>query len=118
MSHPQRTETMKAPIEWDVFQRDIFVASSLGATQCVMSLLQGGNPQPWNTLLRISSTAKNTTSPLTKAGPCDKPVIEVTIIAPNPNRMLTMALPVRPIAICHRPFDLSAIMPLTNLDAP
>ena len=37
-----------APIEWEVFQTDILVASSVGGIQWVSRRAQGGNPVPCN----------------------------------------------------------------------
>ena len=63
-------------MEWEVFQKLIFVASSLGGTQCTIRRLQGENPHPWKILFKTSRTAMMTTIELTKSGPCEAPVIQ------------------------------------------
>ena len=50
-----------APIECDVFQIDIFVASSLGRNQCVISRHTGGKPMPCTQPLIIQATPSSST---------------------------------------------------------
>ena len=43
---PQRAMARPAPMEWDMFQIDILVASSSGLIHWVRVLVQGGTPMP------------------------------------------------------------------------
>lgn len=47
-TYPQKMMARPAPIEWEVFQTDILVASRSGTIQWVISRVQGGTPMPWN----------------------------------------------------------------------
>src|SRR5690554_2566803 len=53
--YPQKMMARPAPIEWEVFHSDIFVASFSGFTQCVIKRVQGGTPIPWNQPLRTQN---------------------------------------------------------------
>ena len=115
---PQRMETRAPPIEWAVFQIDIFEASSLGGIQWTRSRLHGANPTPCAMLLRISSTAMDMMKALMKSGPSVVPVIQWLRSAVHPNRKLISTLADKPIAKCQRALARSAMTPLINLETP
>ena len=109
---------MPAPIECEVFQTAVLVASSRGGTQWTSSRLHGGKPHPWKRLLSTSRTAITTTIPPTKSGPEACPVIQVLIRSLHPNRKLRMTQAVRPMTMCQRALKRSAMKPFTNFDTP
>ena len=53
-----------APIEWEVFQIDILVASVSGGNQCVISRQHGGKPMPCTQPLIIQATPSSRTAEL------------------------------------------------------
>jgi len=88
------------PTECDVFQIDIFVASSRGANQCAISREHGGEPIPWNHPLSIHAIPKTTTSDDT------------------PKNTLHSADRISPVAKNVRAFDRSPRNPFANFDTP
>ena len=105
-------------MEWEVFHMAILVASSFGGTQWVIRRLQGGNPQPWNMLLRISSTPITTTIVPTKSGPSVCPVSRVDILSLQPKRKFSATQADSPMMRCQRALKRSAMKPLRSLDTP
>ena len=89
-----------APMECDVFQMDIFVASSRGCIQCVSIFAHGGKPMPCVQPFAIQNTANK----------IDRLV--------QPKRKFISAESANPTAMKTRPFSRSAQKPLTNLLSP
>src|SRR5688572_29137658 len=59
--NPQNAPAIAAPIECDVFQIDILVASVSGGNQCVISRQHGGKPMPCTQPLIIHATPSSST---------------------------------------------------------
>ena len=72
--YPHTTTAQAAPIEWEVFHMDIFVASSDGCIHCGSVRAHGGKPIPWKYWLTMMVMPIIITSVLTTCGPPDAPV--------------------------------------------
>ena len=118
MIAPHSTDTIPAPMECDVFQILILVASSVGGTQCTMRRLHGAKPQPWKTLLRTSRMAISHTMTFTKSGPNSLPEIRALSLALQPKMRFNITQAPSPMTRCHRALDRSARMPLRNFEIP
>ena len=118
ITYPQRITTSPAPIECEVFQSDIFVASSVGGIQWVSSRAQGGNPDPCSNPFTIHMMPMKRIIVLVKRSPVCSPVIQVEMSSPNPKAKLARAQSARPMAIYQRAFMRSARMPFTKRERP
>ena len=96
----QSPSAIAEPNECDVFQMDIFVASSFGWIQCVSIFAHGGKPMPCVQPLTIQNAAKRTVSDV------------------QPKRKFMSAESARPIVMKTRPFSLSAQNPFTKRLTP
>src|SRR3954462_4048387 len=98
--YPQNTTATQAPMEWEVFQMDILVASLFGGNQCVMSRQHGGKPMPCTQPLNIHAIPRTRTAEL------------------KPKTRFAPAERSKPVTMKTRASARSAQIPLTKRETP
>src|SRR5215510_7057691 len=98
--YPVKISIATPPMQWDVFQIDILVASLRGGNQCVSRRAQGGKPIPCTQPLSIQNKPNANTVEL------------------SPKHKLNSAEAAKPTTMNDRALHLSAKKPLANLETP